>query len=211
METGPNILILETETGQGALLLEDLRERRFPLGAVNVKPLQQLQQALKAHPPDIILADFVRLSAESFSLVENLQDSHPEIPIIVITSNCDPGELVELFECGAANHVRRHQLADLGPIIQFTLENPDDLLRAPAEEVVREIVPARPFGPHPRRSCASDSVRRVCERCGRIADVSGEWERLNVYLRLHQEATVALGVCPKCARENATLSSTLRR
>lgn len=211
METGPNILILETETGHGALVLEELRKRRFPLGTVNVKPLEQLPQALKAHPPDLIVVDFVRLTAESFSLFENLRDSHPDIPVIVITSNCDPGELVELFECGAANHVRRHQIADLGPIIQFTLENPDDLLRVPAEEVVREIVPARPFGLHPRRSCSSESVRRVCERCDRIADVSGKWERLSVYLRLHQEATVALGVCPKCARENATLSSTLRR
>ncbi len=206
METGPNILILETETGQGALLLEDLRERRFPLGTVSVKPLEQLHQAVKAYPPDIILADFVRLTAESFSLIENLRDSHPEIPVIVITSNCDPGQLVELFECGAANHVRRHQIADLGPIIQFTLENPDDLLRIPPEEVVRDIVPSRPTGTHPRRSCASESVRRVCEQCGRIASASGEWERLSAYLRMHQEATVSLGVCPNCARENAARS-----
>lgn len=211
METGPNILILETEAGQGALFLDNLRERRLPLGTVTVKPLEQLQQAVKAHPPDIILADFVRLTGESFSLIENLRDSHPEIPVIVITSNCDPGELIELFECGAANHLRRHQLAELSHLIQFTLENPHDLLRAPAEEVVREIVPARPAAAHARRSYASESVRRVCEQCGRIADVSGKWERLSVYLRMYQEATVALGVCPNCARENASFFSASER
>lgn len=163
MEPGPNILILETETGHGTVVLEDLRERRFPLGTVCVKPMEQLPQALKAYPPDIILADFVRLTADSFSLIESLRDSHPDIPVIVITSNCDPGQMVELFECGAANHVRRHQIAELGPIIQFTLKNPNDLLCLQADELVREIVPAPPTGTHSRRSRAGESVRRVCE------------------------------------------------
>lgn len=204
METGPNILILETGTGHGALVLEGLREHPFPLGTIRVKPLEHLPQELRAHPPDVILADFERLSAESFSLVENLQYSHPEIPIVVITSNCDPGQLVELFECGAANHVRRHQIAELGPVIRFALENPFPLLLEPEHEVVCETPPVRPTPNHPRRNCANHNVRRICERCGRIADTSGEWEQLNVYLRLYQEATVALGVCPNCAQDKAT-------
>lgn len=204
METGPNILILETETGQGALLLEDLREREVPLGTVSIHSPERLPQALDAHPPDIILAEYAKLSAESFSLIEHLRASRPKIPVVVITTSCDPGQLVELFECGAANHVRRHQIAELGPVIRFALENPHPLLLEPEQEVVCETLLVRPSPNHPRRSCVSHSVRRICERCGRIADTSGEWERLNVYLRLYQEATVTLGVCPNCAQDKAT-------
>ena len=41
----------------------------------------------------------------------------------------------------------------------------------------------------------------ICSSCKRIRDDNGYWNRLEVYLHEHSDATLTHGICPECAHE----------
>ena len=195
----PNILILEGEPGHAETLVAELRRQAVPFANVSVGRHDSLQQALENNAVDLIIAEHAAPSENAFAALETVREQHPEIPFVILTSTCDPGLLVEIFECGAAGHVRRQQPEELAPIVLMALESAKQLDPLTEVEVIREV----PAGDDQSAEPKTDLQERphpVCPRCKRIADSLGHWERLETYLRLHRQATIALETCPDCTQ-----------
>jgi DNA-binding NarL/FixJ family response regulator len=202
--TLPNILILEDEPGQAATLVAELRRQAVPFTSINVERHDSLPQALENYAVDLILADHAEPSEKAFAALEAIHEQHPEIPFVILTSTCDPGLLVEIFECGAAGHVRRQHLEELAPIVLTALENARPSAALTGDEIIREV-PAVDGPAAERTDGRHQETQPVCPRCKRIADSLGQWEQLEIYLRLHRQATIRLGMCPDCAQRERSL------
>ena len=202
----PNILILEGEPGHAAALLAELDRQGITFGSVNVEGHDSLLQALDDHAVDLILAEHAVPSEKAFAALEAVHEQHPEIPFVILTSTCEPGLLVELFECGAAGHVRRQHPEELAPIVLMALENAKQAAASAEVEIIREVT-ASDDEPAGLKTDCHQETQPVCPRCKRIADPLGQWERLETYLRLHRQATVSLGTCPDCAQHERSLGN----
>lgn len=202
----PNILILEGEPGHTAALLAELERQGISFASVHVEHHNSLLQALETDPADLILADYAVPSEKAFTALEAVHELHPEIPFIILASTCDPGLLVEIFECGAAGHVRRQQPDELARIILMALENATQSAPLTEVEIIREV-PASDDQPAETKTDRHQKTQPVCPRCTRIADSLGQWERLDIYLRLHHQATVSLGTCPDCAQRERSFGN----
>lgn len=200
VEAAIDILILETDPGETLALVEELQRHQLDVGTVTVRPASESLSAMEFQTPDVVLASAPQPDHWLFEFLESLQASRNPVPVIVITSRFDPGQLVELLECGAAAHLHRQHLGELTALIQFAIENPIPTPPTEEIEIVREITPAAETSRLTRSTCGAPTLRRICERCSRIADDSGEWERLEIFLRRNQNVTVSLGLCPECAR-----------
>lgn len=196
----PNILILESEPGHATKLVAELHRQRIQFASVKVEHRDSFLRALDDEHSDLILAEYTVPSGNAFADLEAVHEQHPEVPFVILTASCDPGLLIEIFECGAAGHVRRQQPDELAPIIRLALENAQQL-RPPIEVEILQEDPMRPDRPAYLKVSPSPTIQPVCPRCKRIADPLGQWERLDTYLRLHHQATVTLGTCPDCAAE----------
>lgn len=200
METSIDILILEMDRSDSLALVQEMQRHALGIRTLATRHPTEALPSITSRPPDLVLAAVSQPKAWLFELLENLKESRPSLPVIVITSRCEPGDLVELLECGAAAHVRRQSLNELTSIIRFALENPLPEASAPELEVIRESWSSQGQSHRARTSCTSIPVQRICEQCSRIADAGGQWERINVVLRRNHKATIALGLCPDCAR-----------
>ena len=195
----PNILIVEDEQGHAALLAAELDRQGVLFASVNVERLDSFLRVLENEPVDLILAEHTATSEKAFAALEAAREQRPEIPFVIVTSSCDPGLLVEIFECGAAGYVRRQQPEELAQIVLKALESAKQLDPLTEVEVIREV----PAGDDQSAEPKTDLQERphlVCPRCKRIADSLGHWERLETYLRLHRQATIALETCPDCTQ-----------
>lgn len=194
------ILIVESEPGHGAMLAAELVRQKVHYTGIKVERQESFLRALDDDPVDLILGDYTAPTEESFAALEAAHAQHPKIPFVVLTSSCNPGLLVEMFECGAAGYVRKQHLGDLAPIIHLALENAHQFPASTEIEIIREE-PIRHDRLKDRAAEISSQVQPVCSRCHRISDTPGHWDRLDTYLRIHHQATVALGTCPDCAAE----------
>lgn len=210
METVINILILETEPSDTVAVLDELHRPDLKIGTLEIKRPADVLPKLEMNPPGAILACTREPDHALFELLEHLRESSRTLPVIVITARCEPGQLVELMECGAAAHVRRQNLGELADVIRYTLENPLPSPSMPEIEVVRELDPVESRSRAARGTCEPPVVRCICEGCSRIADASGEWERFNVFLRRNQKTIITLGLCPEYARDRADFSEPAR-
>lgn len=127
METVINILILETEPSDTVAVLDELHRPDLKIGTLEIKRPADVLPKLEMNPPGAILACTREPDHALFELLEHLRESSRTLPVIVITARCEPGQLVELMECGAAAHVRRQNLGELADVIRYTLENPPAL------------------------------------------------------------------------------------
>lgn len=194
------ILIVESEPGHGAMLAAELVRQEVHYTGIKVERQESFLRTLNDDPADLILADYTTPTEDSFAALEAAHAQHPEIPFVVLTSSCDPGFLFEIFECGAAAYVRKQHLEDLALIIHLALEDAHQLPPSIEIEIIRE----EPICHNRRKDSVlelSSQVHPVCSRCHRISDTLGQWDRLDIYLRIHHQATVALDTCPDCAGE----------
>lgn len=192
-----NVIIVESEPGHGATMVAELREQGIAFANIELKCPEELLLTLEAYPVDVIVAEYPRPSMNTFATIEALHESHPDIPLVVVTSSCDPGAIVELFEAGAAAHVHRQQSRELGSTIRFAIEGTQRSTALHRAEVIRESCKTRPGAALRERATATE-VHPICPRCTRIRDSFGRWDELAVYLRMNPLATVTLVTCPDC-------------
>ena len=199
MEKQPKILILENGEGHAAALIAELDRQGVPCDSVKVERHDTFLRALDADRADLILAEHSAASSNAFSVLEAVRERHPQIPVIVLTSSCDPGLLVEIFESGAVGYVRKQRPEDLAPAVILALASPPET-DSINEGVIIEENPVRREPTAVPRATRCHQAQAVCPCCKRISNRLGQWERLEVYLRYNQQATIALGVCPDCAQ-----------
>ncbi len=109
-ETRPGILIADIQF----LIMEGLKafldERYRITGCVSSK--YELQKALLADVPEILIIDYSSLDFDSFDELRALRESHPKMGIIILTSSLTRNELIEYNNSGIKNILHKNTDAE---------------------------------------------------------------------------------------------------
>jgi len=64
-----------------------------------------LRQAIEAGPPDVVITDIRMPDEDGLSLLDHLQESYPELPVIVVTAHSDLDSTVAAYRGGAFEYL----------------------------------------------------------------------------------------------------------
>jgi DNA-binding response OmpR family regulator len=98
MLRSPRVLLLSTDETETALLKELLREHAILTPAGN---LSELAALLKANSYDALFCAWSFQRGTWKEAVRNIQESHPGLPVIVLSSAPENREWAEVLEAGA--------------------------------------------------------------------------------------------------------------
>lgn len=193
------ILIIDPDPRDTARLVRELESQGFGFNACHVRTLGELQASLEGGRPDLILSETKICGADGFSALEMARDYPPWMPFVFISKTHDPGLIVEIFENGGNGYISKHHFSELREVIlQAQLDgvepSVDDHLAEAPVSAVRDKT--KPIGSTPN---PAGTVNPICPCCKRIGASDGDWQPVEVHLRLHRQATVSLGTCPDCA------------
>lgn len=194
------ILIIDSDPRAVSGLTNELERQGFQFLACPIESLDGLRTSLDGGRPDIVLSEFNPGGVDGFQALDLVRSRHADVPFIFISQTCDPGLIVEVFENGGNGHIPKRQLPDLR----------DAILQA-QQSCLEQSMPAEPSDiPASTKSGSHqpgedgfrtvEMVKPICSRCKRIGDPGGDWQPVEIHLRLHTQATVTLGTCPDCAR-----------
>ncbi len=164
-----------------ALLLE-----RNGYTAHPVSTGERALEAVRSRPPDLILLDINMSDMSGYEVCERLkaEDHSKDIPVTFVSARTQTIDKVQAFGLGGVDYVTRpfeHEevLARVETHLQLRRARLD-LERALAEvKTLRGIVP-------------------ICSRCEKIRDDDGFWQRVDIYVQTHTEATFSHGLCQPC-------------
>lgn len=115
------LLLVEDNEDDAALLERHLRRSGFDLAMDRVETAVELQAALHAHTPDLVIADY---NLPKFSGPEALQlvrDSGHDLPFIMMSGAISEETAVESMRAGAQDYVTKQNLARLVPVVEREL------------------------------------------------------------------------------------------
>jgi len=163
-----------------------------------VETKEDFLRSMEEDPPDLILSDHGLPSFNGFVALNIIQEQYPEVPFIFVTGSNEQALMIEMFESGAAGYVYKNRLSDLVPTVRQAFEQ----ATIPGPRPSPEPSSTAAGKPQPAPAAAG-KARRVrlgfCPSCQRVLNDQGVWEKLEVYLRRQEEATVTLALCPTCA------------
>lgn len=129
--------------------------------------------------PDLILLDILMPGMDGIEVCQRLKadPATQSIPVIFLTAQSKPEEILAGFEVGAVDYVTKpFQIPELLARVRAHLE----LRRAQ-----QEIQTLRGFLP-------------TCACCKKIRDDQGAWHDMESYITHHSEAQFSHGLCPDC-------------
>lgn len=129
------ILHVEDSDMDAELISQALRKGGFAVTAVVVQTEAAFEQQLRAHPPDIVLADYNLPQWKGVEAVEVLRRQGLDIPLILVSGALGDVTAVECIKRGVTDYVLKDGLARLPEAIRRALQEKDLLrLRRKAEE-----------------------------------------------------------------------------
>ncbi|MCK4765899.1 MAG: response regulator [Candidatus Aminicenantes bacterium] len=138
---------------------------------------------LEKGKPDLILLDIVMPVMDGLEVCKKLKEHNlaKNIPVIFLTGKTSMKDLIEGFQAGAVDYVKKpFNPAELIVRIKTHIE-----LRRAREEIktLHGLIP-------------------ICSQCNKIRnDDEGLWERFEGYIEKHSEAFFSHGICPTCAHK----------
>ncbi|HUD42995.1 MAG TPA: response regulator transcription factor [Dokdonella sp.] len=112
--SAPTILIADDHPLFRAAVLQALRDAQPQARMVEAASAAALEQALQAHPdPDLVVLDLTMPGAHGFSELLHLRGEHPQVPVLVISSNEHPRVIRRAQQFGAAGFVPKSAPADI--------------------------------------------------------------------------------------------------
>lgn len=139
-------------------------------------------QALKMitnQKPDLILLDVNMPEIDGLEICRRVKADQATlgIPIIFITGNTSPDEIIMGFQVGAADYISKpFRIPELLARVHVHAE-----LRLVQQEVrtLHGILP-------------------TCAHCKKIRDEGGIWHSIEFYISQHSDAQFSHGICPDC-------------
>jgi signal transduction histidine kinase len=116
------LLLVEDCEPDAELLLHELRTGGYDVTLERVETAGALRAALDTKPWDLVLSDY---SLPSFSAPEALavvQETHPELPFIIVSGTIGEDTAVTALKTGAADFLVKGRLARLLPAIERELK-----------------------------------------------------------------------------------------
>ena len=145
-------------------------------------------EAVTKHKPDVVLTDLQMPEMDGLELVSELRDSHPEIPVILMTAFGSEEIAAKALRAGAASYVPKQNLKqDLGEALRVVICTVEavherDLVRAYLEESKSQFVLAYdPSGPQALISYLQDVMTRLnfCDKFSLIQLATALTEAIN--------------------------------
>jgi two-component system nitrogen regulation response regulator GlnG len=120
---------------------------------------EQALAALRNDVPDVLVTD-VRMSGQSgLELLKRVQESHPDLPVIVMTAHSDLGSAVSAYESGAFEYLAK----------PFDIDQAVDLVRRAAQAVVRSTITAGSNASIPELLGQAPAMQQVFRAIGRLS------------------------------------------
>lgn len=131
-----NILLIEDEVILGEIIKESLESREF-----SVQHCSLGQEGLKQFfttNPDIVLLDVMLSDADGFAIARQMRQTNKETPILFLTAKSLPHNVVEGFESGGNDYLKKpFSLEEL--IVRIKVLLTKDRLLATEEETAEYI------------------------------------------------------------------------
>ncbi len=135
------ILILESSASDVARMEEALREVSVDFQSKQVDSQDTFAEALDDYHPDIILCSYSLPGFNGMTALRLVRQTHPEIPVIMITHPLTDVEAVELIRAGAKDYVLKERLMRLPSAVQHVLDMERGIrARKETEQTMRETI-----------------------------------------------------------------------
>lgn len=116
-----DVLLIEDSEDDALLILRELRRSGFAPRPQRVDTESALDQALRAHPWQTIIADY-RMPALAFdTALRRVREHDPEVPFIIVSGALGEEQAVTAMRSGAQDYVLKDKLIRLGPAVQREL------------------------------------------------------------------------------------------
>ncbi len=139
IDAGPRVelraLLVEDNALDAELVVRELRKDGFHVIADVVQDEAAFAEALRAHPPEIVLADYNLPNWKGMEALKMLRSEGLDIPMILVSGALGDVTAVECIKQGATDYVLKDGLARLPEVIRRALrEKNERSLRLQMEE-----------------------------------------------------------------------------
>ena len=107
------MLLVEDNSSDAELVLRELRRGGFDVVSVLVQTANELRQQVRAHPPDMVLADYNLGQWRGMDALDILRAEGLDIPLILVSGALGDVTAVECIKRGATDYVLKDTLARL--------------------------------------------------------------------------------------------------
>jgi DNA-binding NarL/FixJ family response regulator len=142
-----------------ALVREGLKHSLAPLGAdlefLEAATAEEVIAALARHADvDLALLDLVMPGSAGFDLLTHVCDTHPELPVVMLSASSDPQKMRKALDIGAAGFITKCataqvMLSALRLVLAGGIYVPPDMLRETAPAAAEPRAQANPVARSP--------------------------------------------------------------
>jgi PAS domain S-box-containing protein len=118
MKNELNILNLEDDIDDAAMIHRELHKGGFPFRFKRVVTYEEFLLALQEDQPDVILSDHGLPLFNGFEALAVAKKECPDVPFIFVTGLAGGEKEIDTFERGAIDYVLKSRLSRLVPVVQ---------------------------------------------------------------------------------------------
>jgi signal transduction histidine kinase len=145
VSTAPEVklhaLLVEDNALDAALVVRALFKDGFDVTADVVEDEAAFTQALRAHPPEVVLADYSLPNWKGMDALQTLRSEGLDIPMILVSGTLGDVTAVECIKQGATDYVLKDGLARLPDVVRRALreKNERGLRHQMEEDLARKV------------------------------------------------------------------------
>ena len=100
-----HILYVEDELNLGTIVSETLEQKGFAVTLV--KDGAQVLPAIAKQVPELIVLDVMLPNVDGFTIGKKIKELYPQLPIIFLTAKTQTKDVVEGFQSGGTDYMRK--------------------------------------------------------------------------------------------------------
>jgi diguanylate cyclase (GGDEF)-like protein/PAS domain S-box-containing protein len=133
------LLLLEDSAADAELLEFRLRKEGLNFSSLRVDSESAFKHALADFKPDIVLADYNLPAYTGHAALRHVQQTYPDIPVVMVTGAIGEEMAVELLRSGAKDYILKDRMTRLPAAIRRALEEREQIrARRESEKKLRE-------------------------------------------------------------------------
>ena len=132
MDRQIQILILDDEASDAALVECELRKAGIDFRAKCVQDKRAFLQALDDSTPDLVLSDYSLPGFDGLSALALARQRFPDIPVIIVSGAIGEEVAIETLKSGATDYVLKERLGRLGQVVRRALKEAEHLAESSA-------------------------------------------------------------------------------